>query len=130
MSVARNVTASGFARAAMPPLLLTLLAVMLWRFPPERYGLYPPCPVFRYLHLQCPGCGTTRAFAALLHGDIPAALRLNALTTLGLPFTLALALRSYWRYVRLRRPFLPPLPPAVLYATLAVCAVFAVARNM
>ncbi len=58
---------------------------MLLRFPPEVYAIYPVCPVWRFFHVLCPGCGTTRAMADLLRGDVRGALRMNALTTVLLP---------------------------------------------
>lgn len=30
----------------------------------------PPCPLYTYLGLYCPGCGGTRAIGSLLHGHI------------------------------------------------------------
>ncbi|MDQ2833704.1 MAG: DUF2752 domain-containing protein [Acidobacteriota bacterium] len=57
---------------------------VLRRFPPERYGFYPQCPVYASLHVKCPGCGATRALAALLHGRVLEALHWNALFTVGL----------------------------------------------
>jgi hypothetical protein len=29
-----------------------------------------PCVFIKYLHIECPGCGTQRAFVALLKGDL------------------------------------------------------------
>jgi hypothetical protein len=40
------------------------------RFPPDSSGFYPRCPIFFWLHLDCPGCGGTRALAALLRGRL------------------------------------------------------------
>ena len=68
-----------------PAVLLGLAAWILLRFPPEVYTIYPVCPVWRYFHVLCPGCGTTRAMADLLRGDVRGALRMNALTTVLLP---------------------------------------------
>ncbi len=108
-----------------------LALVVLWRFPPELYGFYPRCPVHEYLHLECPGCGTTRAISALLHGDPAAALRCNALAIL---FVLPLA--AGYCAVALRRalaatPFQwPVVPVPAVYAAVAVVAVFTVVRNL
>ncbi len=38
----------------------------------------PACWVYENLRLYCPGCGCTRAFTALLRGDILRSLRYNA----------------------------------------------------
>jgi hypothetical protein len=37
------------------------------------------CPVARFLHTPCPGCGMTRAFELLLHGDVAASLAMHPL---------------------------------------------------
>jgi uncharacterized membrane protein YfcA len=52
---------------------------VLYTFPPATSAFYPRC-VFRELSgLDCPGCGTTRALHALLHGRIGEAFRFNAM---------------------------------------------------
>ena len=57
-------------RAAAPVALLTAGAAVLLRFPPEDSTFYPQCPIFAALHLECPGCGGTRALASLLRGHV------------------------------------------------------------
>lgn len=37
----------------------------------------PVCRIYEQLHLYCPGCGCTRAFAALLRGELWRSLRYN-----------------------------------------------------
>jgi hypothetical protein len=79
--------------------LFALVCAALLAFPPETAGFYPVCPVYRYLHVLCPGCGATRALAALLHGRVADALRLNALFVAILPFAAcyaALCCRRAW----------------------------------
>ncbi|MEO8735378.1 MAG: DUF2752 domain-containing protein [Edaphobacter sp.] len=120
---------ANMVRAAAPLAVVAVLAAILLRFPPEQFAFYPQCPIYRYLHIQCPGCGTTRAFAALLHGHIREALRLNAFTTfLTLPAAIYAAL--CYRSFLLRKPFhlLQP-PSAAIYATLAIAAIFSIVRN-
>lgn len=41
-------------------------------------GFLPTCPTKMLLGIDCPGCGTLRMIYSLLHGDITAALRFNA----------------------------------------------------
>lgn len=73
-------------------LLLGLLAAaavgaaVLWHFDPHQAGNpLPPCPSLWLTGLFCPGCGTTRALHALLHGDLPGALAMNPLMVVSLP---------------------------------------------
>ncbi len=42
-------------------------------------GILPPCPTATILGLDCPGCGSLRMLYSLLHGDVLAAVRFNAL---------------------------------------------------
>jgi hypothetical protein len=37
------------------------------------------CPVARFLHEPCPGCGMTRAIELLVHGDVSASLAMHPL---------------------------------------------------
>jgi len=107
-----------------------LLCGVLLACPPAQSGFYPACPIREYLHIECPGCGATRALAELLHGRLREALGLNALFVLLLPFALAAAVESYRRALRPGRFRWPAPPTSVLYATLAAAAVFTVARNV
>jgi hypothetical protein len=129
ISRTRNRTAD-ILRAAMPPAIIALAAILLLRFPPERYSFYPGCPVHELLHLQCPGCGGTRAIAALLRGHFIDAMNLNALVTLLLPFAAAYGILCYSRLLQ-RKAICCLQPPRVAtYAGLALTAVFAVMRNL
>jgi hypothetical protein len=60
--------------------------LLLWFFDPSQGGFFPPCPLFKFTGLQCPGCGTTRALHALVHGDVVGAFRWNPFTMGLLPF--------------------------------------------
>jgi hypothetical protein len=104
-------------------------SVLLYRFPPERYAFYPACPVFRYLHLYCPGCGSTRALAALLHGHFGQAMYYNPFFVMLLPLLLAFGGIAYWSAITRNRLEWPRVPQAAVTALLAVMAVFTVFRN-
>jgi hypothetical protein len=106
------------------------VCALLLIYPPERAGFYPVCPIHEYLGIDCPGCGATRALAALLHGHFLDALRLNALFVLLLPVALAGAVECYRRAVRPGIFRWPQPPVAAVYATLAAAAIFTVARNV
>ena len=101
---------------------------MLYIFPPDRFRFYPPCPIHLVSGLLCPGCGATHALVALLHGDLSAAWRDNALLILLLPVLLFYG-ASAWRYAWRGQP-----PPAVPNTTLAGCffatAIFTIGRNL
>ena len=107
-----------------------LLGAALFLYPPTRFSFYPACPIHLYLGFLCPGCGATRALAALLRGRVMEAMRLNALFVLLLPIALAGAIESYRRALRPERFRWPQPPAAALYATLAAAAIFTVARNL
>ena len=116
--------------AAAPLVCVGLAVVVLLRFPPGQYGFYPVCPVYRYLHVLCPGCGATRALAALLRGRVDEALRLNWLIVTMLPVFAGYAVVGYCRWVRGEGFAWSRVPSAAVYGALAVAVIFGVARNL
>jgi hypothetical protein len=109
-------------------------AVILYTYKPVESGVYPPCVFHKCTGLHCPGCGTTRALHALLHGRVWAAFRYNALAVLSLP-VFALVFARYTRTVfappdahparrRHRRPF------DWAWAALVLLLAFWVLRNL
>jgi hypothetical protein len=121
---------AGILRVAVPPAVVALAAILLLRFPPAQYSFYPRCPIHELLHLQCPGCGATRAVAALLHGHFIEAMNLNALITLLLPFAAAYGILCYGRLLQRNSICWPQPPPAVIYTALTLATVFTVIRNL
>jgi hypothetical protein len=117
-------------RAAAPPLIVALTAAILLRFPPAQGSFYPRCPIYEYLHLQCPGCGATRALAALLRGHFSEAMHLNALITPLSPFAAVCCIRCYRRFLQRKPIRWQRISPVALYVAFGVIAVFAVARNL
>ena len=93
----------GRLRVAVVAALVAVACAVLYAFPPREGGLYPPCLFHAATGLHCPGCGTLRAFHALLHGNVAAALGHNVMTILSLPF-LAYAFLSWGRVAVGRRP--------------------------
>ena len=119
-------------RAAVIAVLtgLGVAVELVLRFPPARYSFYPRCPVYVYLHWQCPGCGATRAFAALLHGHPGAALHLNGLFVCLVPLLMGYAAWSCYRAWTMAHFVWPAVPVWTTYALLGLAVVFTVARNL
>lgn len=109
-------------------------AVVLHLFDPTDNGdLYPTCPFLLLTGLQCPGCGSTRALAALTHGDVLGAISMNLLLAIMLPVLLFLYVR--WIADTLRppskpRPHRPPPPTWSLVLLVVGIIVFWVGRNL
>lgn len=51
-------------------------------FNPSTVGFFPACPLLSITGIACPGCGLTRGFHALFHGDFLTAMSFNALIPL------------------------------------------------
>ena len=98
---------------------IVAVIIILYRFDPATAGIYPHCPFQLMTGLQCPGCGTTRALHRLLHGDLVAAFRLNAMLFVAAPFAVLAAFRR-----RLS------LNPAVVLVWLAAVLSWWVGRNL
>ena len=100
----------------------------LYRFPPDRFPVYPPCPFHMLTGLLCPGCGATRALAALLHGQVQEAWHWNALFVLLLPLALGYGAVAFFRSLR-GEPW--PVPKsAATYGLLCVAFLFMILRNI
>jgi len=81
-------------------------AYLLWADPTGEGGPpLPSCPSKALFGIVCPGCGSARMVYSLLHLDLSAALRYNALALLALPFLLWLWLA--WAVGRWRGHSLP-----------------------
>jgi hypothetical protein len=126
----RHIDTVTIARAVAPLALVTFAATVLLLFPPVQYSFYPQCPIYKYLHLECPGCGTTRALAALVHGRLAEAFYFNALVILLLPVAVAYVLLCYYRFLQRRPVRWPQTPPVAIYFALAVTFLFTVMRNL
>lgn len=99
-------------------------------FNPVTAGFFPICPLYQLTGLACPGCGLTRGFHALFHGDILGTLDYNLLIPLYAVFfgylTISLALTAIrgiglsWQFMR----------PWMAYGFIIVLLAFAVLRNL
>jgi len=115
---------AGVAMAA-----LAGLVTVVYNFSPSEYSFYPRCPLYAATHLLCPGCGATRAFYSMLHGDFGAALHYNAMFTVLAPFLLAWF--AFWCHGMMRYDRVPRVVvPRGVAVGLGIAAVlFMIARN-
>ena len=114
---------------------LVIAASALYHNPPGSSWITPPCMMHKLTGLHCPGCGSTRATYALLHGDILGALKKNIVFVIALPFLLWWMARSAWRWIHNR-----PSPPDtqtrlnfqrnLSWALVAIVMLFSVFRNL
>ena len=79
----------------------------------------PKCMFYQWTGLYCPGCGSTRALSALLHGDIMASLHNNILLIPGGVLLIVLIVKPE---ISLKRP--------VAVAIAAIVIAYAVLRNI
>jgi hypothetical protein len=104
-------------------------AWLLVQDPHEAGHLFPRCPFRVVTGLQCPACGGTRMLYDLLHLDLAAAWRDNALLLLVTPWALLLLAR--WLLAGLRgRTVHLALGDTGARVVLATAVVWAVARNV
>ena len=105
-------------------------AFIVGYFNPTTAKFFPICPLYKLTGILCPGCGLTRGFHALFHGDVLTALHFNALLPIfafliGFVFvSLALIV------VRGRGLSWRIFPPASLYGFLVLAVAFFVLRNL
>lgn len=67
---------------------IALVLCLYFFFDPSAAGFFPPCPVKKFTGLECPGCGSQRAFHALLHLRLAEAFRFNPLAFAAVPFVI------------------------------------------
>ena len=90
----------------------------------------PSCIIKLTTGFDCPGCGGTRAFWYLLHGDVAAAARSHLLAVFAAPYLVYMFVAWAGRQIfGLRLPYLRITPKAISIF-LMIWAGFTVARNL
>jgi hypothetical protein len=102
----------------------------VWYFDPVKESFFPACPLYRLTGFACPGCGMTRAFHALFHGDILTALDFNALVPVFAVLLLFFFVSLVLYAVRGRGLRMDLLKPQALWAVFILLMVFGVLRNL
>lgn len=110
-----------------PFAVLAVCALIAWFV--LHYVTLLPCPSYTLLHIYCPGCGSTRAVGALMHGDVLLSLRQNpaivVMLLLAVLYYLEFALKVWG--VRFRIPLLHNMK--FISALLVLWVAYAVVRN-
>jgi hypothetical protein len=101
----------------------------VYAVPPASSSFYWQCPIREYLHLDCPGCGMTRALHELLHGHVAAAAALNPLSLVLFPALTILGIVQLYHAMRWGSLLRARLSPNWAYAGLLFLAVFTLVRN-
>lgn len=117
------------SRTWMPAFLLAtaamaVAAILMLLDPHVAMSILPSCPFHALTGLFCPGCGTTRALHALLHGDIAFALSMNPLAVVAI----ALMPVLLWNTWRPDRKWLASVSDARIWLPLVLA--FFVLRNL
>jgi hypothetical protein len=99
-------------------------------FNPTTAGFFPVCPLYSLTGINCPGCGLTRGFHALFHGDVLTALHFNALLPIYAFIIGFMFVSMFLIVVRGRGLSWRIFPPSAMYGFLVLSLVFFVFRNL
>jgi hypothetical protein len=104
-------------------------AVLLFAFDPAETAIFPPCVFHLATGLLCPGCGLTRALHELLHGNLAAAMELNALLPVYLLLLGTLVAGAAWRHLRGTTPRMLRVSVPTISTAGAAMILFGIVRN-
>ena len=115
---------------AIPLAALMLLGIYLLRtYDPNIAGNpFMACVFNKLTGFYCPGCGLTRAMHALVHFDLPRAIRMNAFFILSTPLVALLVWRVYHPLPAMLEAAIKPL--ANPWPWVIAVPMFAVLRNL
>ncbi len=99
-------------------------------FNPVTAEFFPQCPLNQMTGLNCPGCGLTRGFHALFHGDILGALHFNLLIPAYIFIFGYLGLTLVSIVFRGRGLSSKAFNPKYIYGFLIFSLIFGVVRNL
>jgi hypothetical protein len=99
-------------------------------FDPSASNFFPVCPLYELTGFACPGCGLTRGFHALFHGDMASALHFNALIPIWAVIFAYVSVSMLLLAVRGRGLPMWPTWPRFLWTFMIVLLVFGVVRNL
>lgn len=108
--------------------IVVAIAVLMTVVDPMQAQWFPKCPSKYVTGYDCPGCGTSRALHALMHGDVAAAWHFNAAIFFAIPLILFLVAGTVaGPHSRLRR--ISQHPALTIGVTVAIVA-WTIGRNL
>lgn len=105
-------------------------AIVVAKFNPSTSNFFPVCPLHALTGYSCPGCGLTRGFHSLFHGDIFAALLFNLLLPVYFIVIAYLSISLFLVAARGKGLSYNIFSPRAVYVFLMVSLVFGVLRNL
>lgn len=105
-------------------------SAMVAYFDPTKANFFPVCPMLAVTGFACPGCGLTRGFHALFHGDIITAIDFNALIPIWALVFVWVAVSLSLIAIRGRGLPMWPTNPKFLWVMMIGMVAFGVLRNI
>jgi len=105
-------------------------AAVVAYFDPTQVHFFPVCPLYAVTGFACPGCGLTRGFHALFHGDVTTALHFNVLIPIWAVIFAAVAISLVLMAVRGRGLPFNKISPNWLWVLMVLMLAFGVLRNL
>lgn len=99
-------------------------------FDPTQAHFFPVCPLYSLTGFACPGCGLTRGFHALFHGDISTAIHFNALIPMWAVIFGVVLISLVLFVIRGRGLPFGRISPHWLWVLASVLVVFGILRNL
>jgi hypothetical protein len=116
--------------AAVGVIAMTGGASVVYAFDPSQTHFLPVCPLYALTGFACPGCGLTRGFHALFHGDVLTALDFNALIPIWTVIFGYLFVSLLLTAVRGRGLPWKFISPSTLFGFVVLLITFGVLRNL
>lgn len=116
--------------AGLGALAMVACAFAVFWFDPSGESFFPVCPLYKVTGFACPGCGMTRSFHALVHGDIIGAFRFNLFMPLMLGFIAYIFVSLTLLAIRGKSLSFEIFSPRITWTIFVLLMIFGVVRNI